>query len=62
MNNSMVKLIMDKEVTVVIVDFSMDILKLTAEIGGYLGLWLGLSVLDLYNSLASIHTYFKKIK
>ena len=58
----MVKLIMDKEVTVVIVDFSMDILKLTAEIGGYLGLWLGLSVLDLYNSFASIYTYFKKTK
>ena len=50
-NGSMVKLIMDKEVTVVRVDFSMNIFKLTAEVGGYLGLWLGFSMLDMYNSI-----------
>ena len=55
----MVKLIMDKEVTVVVVKFSMDIFKLTAELGGFLGLWLGLSVLDLYSSFTFILTRFK---
>ena len=42
MAGSIFKLIMDKEVTVVVVRFSMDIFKLTAELGGFLG--LGLSV------------------
>ena len=50
-NGSMVKLIMDKETTVVIVDFSMDIFKLTAEVGGYLGLWLGWSVLTFFKEI-----------
>ena len=60
-NGSMVKLIMDKETTVVIVDFSMDIFKLTAEVGGYLGLWLGFSMLDMYSSLELILLHFMKL-
>ena len=59
-NGSMVKLIMDKETTVVIVDFSMDIFKLTAEVGGYLGLWLGFSMLDVYSSFEWIFVNFIK--
>ena len=61
-NGSMVKLIMDKETTVVIVDFSMDIFKLTAEVGGYLGLWLGFSMLDMYTSLELIFLHFMKLQ
>ena len=45
---------MDKETTVVVVDFCMDIFKLTAEVGGYLELWLGFSMLDMYNSFELI--------
>ena len=60
MNGSMVKLMLDKETTVVIVDFSMDIFKLTAEVGGYLGLWLGFSMLDLYSSFESIFVNMMK--
>ena len=44
---------MDKETTVVVVDFSMDIFKLTAEVGGYLGLWLGFSMLDMYGLIVA---------
>ena len=62
MAGSMVKLIMDKEVTVVVVKFSMDIFKLTAELGGFLGLWLGLSVLDLYSLFTFICTRFKNMQ
>ena len=61
-NGSMVKLIMDKEVTVVRVDFSMNIFKLTAEVGGYLGLWLGFSMLDMYSSVELIFARFVKVK
>ena len=61
-NGSMVKLIMDKEVTVVIVKFSMDIFKLTAEVGGYLGLWLGFSMLDMYSSVELIFARFAKVQ
>ena len=62
MNGSMVKLIMDKETTEVIVDFSMDIFKLTAEVGGYLGLWLGFSMLDMYSSFELIYLHFMKLQ
>ena len=58
----MVKLIMDKEVTVVRVDFSMNIFKLTAEVGGYLGLWLGFSMLDMYSSVELIFARFVKVQ
>ena len=61
-NGSMVKLIMDKETTEVIVDFSMDIFKLTAEVGGYLGLWLGFSMLDMYSSFELIYLHFMKLQ
>ena len=61
-NGSQVKLIMDKETTVVVVDFSMDIFKLTAEVGGYLGLWLGFSMLDMYSSFELIVAQFMKQK
>ena len=55
MNGSMVKLVMDKETTVVIVDFGMDVFKLMAEVGGYLQLWLGL----LCDATSSIRPQFR---
>ena len=61
-NGSMVKLIMEKETTDVIVDFSMDLFKLTAEVGGYLGLWLGFSMLDMYSSFELIFVHLMKLQ
>ena len=62
MNGSLVKLVIDKEMTVVVSTFSMDILKLAAEIGGYLGLWLGFSMLDVYSSLELAILRFTKMQ
>ena len=54
----MVWLIIDREETVVAVKFSIDIFKLTAELGGYLGPWrLGLHWLRNSPLTPLCHTY-----
>ena len=40
----------------------MDLLALAAEIGGFLGLWLGFSVLDIYSTIEAALTTRLSVK